>query len=279
MQPRAIGRFAWFVIVAQLAAVPLSSAATAGETALPAWSALVFEGSRFGVTARTEIEVASHPDREAAWSMHASSSVGSNSEEVNLVLKPASGAVLERRRLSKGKKSQRYKTYDYQADHILRIRHEPGGDAGSDPSTWPESSRVEVAYPDGADKMVVTEAYVLLLLAARQQPAPAAVLVHTDFNFYQVSFDIAEGPEVEVDYAVAGTDERVVGGRATRVVSLQVTPFGKQPDDRDFSLFGFEEDIEISFDAETGVPVQLRGIAPRIGRTTIGLLEMSRREN
>lgn len=259
-------------------ALGAAGAAAADAPPLPAWRSLLFEQSRFGVTARSQVAVDAGPAGGESWQLHATSSIANNTETVCLALDPASAAVLERTRMSSGR-NRRYKSYNYLPEYILRLRREPADDAGVPPRDWPVSSRREIPYPTDRDGLVVTEAYVLLLLAGRLQPGaeqPAAVIVYTDEDFYRVIMRVEEGPELDVDYSLAGSGERVTGPRPTRRVTLTVSPM-QGSRGGDFSLLGLEGEISLYLDADSGLPLELRGDAPRIGSSTIDLREVALR--
>jgi hypothetical protein len=239
---------------------------------LPPWQTLTFEQKALWATARSEISIAQLEGVENQWQLSASSSVVSNSEFVSLTLRADSGSTIERSRLSHGK-NQRLKTYSYRPDSVLRERREPGDNESQDVSQWRVSSQITVNYPPGLGQRAVTDAYALLPLAGRfleSGDESLDVAVHTDLNFYRVTLSRGEPSEVEVNYELAGQD-RVTGKQQVLQVTLRVSPLAPQEDKADFSLLGLSENISLLFAAESGLPLQLRGIAPRIGETSIEL--------
>jgi len=254
-------------------------AAGAPPPPLPAWQALEFEQRAFWATAQSLVAVTPGPDNDQLWTLTASSSVVGNSEQVKLSFVPASGQAMVRSRLSRGK-DQRFKFFDYQDDYIVRERRNPGADPHQPPSEWPVSSRKEIPYPADSADIVVTDAYTLLLLADRLQASSeesAEVVVHTEFNFYRVRMTCGNGIPITVDYQVTGAD-RVSGKRETRAVALQISELGDPVDKPDFSLLGLNGDIILFFDRASGLPVQVRGNAPRIGPTELNLKAVTPRE-
>jgi len=253
---------------------------TLADPDLPDWRVLEYQQQAFLVTAQSRVELTPCSEQPNQWQLTASSSVASNSEQVELTLAAEDGRALQRSRLSAGK-NQRYKTWVFAADSIRRERHNPPADADRPPGDWPVSSSREIPYPPLAANSVVTDAYALLALADRfldSTEAAAEVIVNTDFNFYRVQMSRSDGPTVGVDYVLAGAPSRVVGERETRGVTLQVSPIGAQPDKPDFSLLGLSGEITILFDRASGLPVQLRGTAPRIGSAMINLKGVTLRE-
>jgi hypothetical protein len=101
--------------------------------------------------------------------------------------------------------------------------------------------------------------------------------VHTDHNFYLVILSRGEAREIEVNYQLNG-QERVTGTQRAQQVRLQVSPLGPEEDKADFSLLGLSGDISLLLASDSGLPLQLRGVAPRIGETSIQLKTASLRE-
>ncbi len=267
-----LARMLLLSLLPTLAVVP---GARAGELpALPAWSVLEFEEQRFWATAYSRLEIPQPDAGQAYWEFTATSSVPGNSEEVSMHFEPASGDLIHRDRLSKGKKDQRLKSFDYEADYILRERRNPGKDGATAPDEWPVTSSKRVRYPEAADDVVVTNSYLLLLLAERlQAEGPGAtmeVLVHTDLNFYRARMTAGNGVPVSADFSIdGGKDTR--GTRDTTAVALKVTPEGELADKDDFSVLGLSGEIILLFDRESGLPLQVRGTAPRVGDMAINL--------
>ena len=252
----------------------------AENTALPPWQTLEFEQKALWATAKSRIELVAAPQHPGQWLLSANSSVVSNSEEVHLRLLATSGQLVSRSRLSRGK-NQRLKTYDYRPQYILRERRAPGPDPGQAAALWPLQSTKEVAYPDDLGAKVLTDAYALLLLAQRfgdTQTNSHQVAVHTDLNFYQVSLSRGQDTAIEVNYQLAGQGQ-VDGTRKARVIKLKVTALGQARDKADFRLLGLNGDIELLFDIESGLLLQLRGTAPRIGSSRISLKSATLRES
>ena len=249
-----------------------AGAAEVSPPLLPEWQVLEYEQQAFFVTARSRLEIAAGTDDPSRWQLTAQSSVANNTEEVALDLVAADGRARYRSRLSKGK-GERYKTYDFLPDSIVRVRRDPPKGTTAPPCEWPISSRKEFAYPPLAAGMVVTDAYTLPVLAWRflaSGAEGAEVVVNTEFNFYRVRMTHSDGPSVKVNYQVAGA-AAVTGSRPTRAVALAVSPLGKLAEKTDFSLLGLSGDISVLFDRESDLPLQLRGTAPRIGSTEINL--------
>jgi len=187
---------------------------------------------------------------------------------------PGSGRLLQRSRLSSGK-NMRVKEYRYAAGKLVRIRREPDSSQDWPPSRWPVSSRRDIAYPALEEGAVLTSMPALLLVAGSVAEAPGhavTVYVHGDLNFYRVRLSVVGEEKVEVDYSLAGEQQRVKGERTALVVGLQVDPVGTPRGDPEFSLLGLGGQVSILLDEQSGLPLQLRGRAPRIGETEINLV-------
>ena len=120
---------------------------------------------------------------------------------------------------------------------------------------------------------MVTDALLLLVLAApdRQQ---REFVVNTDFNFYRVTAMPGGTDSVEVKADLDG------GSRLRQVdlVKLVVKPIPPLRDDPDFALLGLSGDIVLAYDRATGIPVQVRGQAPRIGAAELTLRNLELRK-
>lgn len=263
-----------------LTLVSLSRAADIAIPQLPDWQVLEFEKKEFWAIARSRLEILTVPDNKKNWELNVRNSVVDNSEQIVVRFDPATGRSLTRSRLSRGK-DQRLKSYQYATDFILRERRDPGEDASVPPQEWPVTYSGKVNNPTAASATAITESYLLVLLAQRLQALgpdkTMDVLVHTDLNFYRVHLASGNGIPIDANYDVTG-QSHVSGRRETLAVALQVTPEGKLAEDPDFSLFGLQGEIILLFDRSSGLPLQIRGIAPRIGATTINLRSVTMRE-
>ncbi|MEP4486586.1 MAG: hypothetical protein ABJ013_13210 [Halioglobus sp.] len=246
---------------------------------LPAWETLEFEQKAFMTTAKSKVDITPGSDINAAWTLRLSSSIASNSEEITLTLDPASGRSIQRSRLSRGTKEQRYKAHEYKDGYVVRERRVPGSKPERPPAEWDLKSRMKVAYPN-LEGVPVSDPYFLLLLAGEFQDGNEKyrdVLVNTDRNFFSVRMTHAAPATTKLNYRVSGQAERVKGKRPTRAVSLAISPVEPLENNPDFSLLGLSGDITVLFDEESGIPVQLQGRAPRVGSTKLNLKSVTLR--
>ena len=258
--------------VCLIALLALLAAAVQASPELPVWRVLEFEQHALWATAKSRVSVDPIEGGNALWQLTASSSVVSNSEEVTLALEAETGRTVTRSRLSRGK-NQRLKTYDYTAQYILRERRDPGADSGQDGSDWQVTSSRQLMYPPQMNGLTVTSAFALVLLADRLRRSDsnsADFAVHTDLNFYRVALTRGPTTDVEVNYRIEGA-EAVTGIQRAEIIQVQAEPLGKLADKEDFSLLGLSGEISLLFDTDSGTLLQLRGVAPRIGKTEINL--------
>ena len=241
----------------------------------PGWRELFFERRSMWATARSRVSLGldEHDPFGPVRVLRLEGSLASNTEEETQLLAPHSYALLQRDRLTRGK-NQRLKQYRYGADQVERIRREPDTSAGPTPEQWPVSSRRTLPVPAFGEGSVVTSAQALLALAGEVIGAPGEpliVYVHTDVNFYRVRLVAAGEEVVDVDYSLAGGSQRVRGKRTAALVRLEADPAGTLQDPPDLTLMGLVGEISIALDKQTRLPLQIRGLAPRLGKTNISL--------
>lgn len=268
-------------LVAAVLLSGLSGIASADQNtvALPAWETLEFEQKAFMTTAKSRIDISPDSEADSAWTLRLSSSIASNSEEITLTLDPTSGRSLQRSRLSRGTKEQRYKAHVYMDDHVIRERRVPGSNPNRPPAEWDLKSRMKVAYPN-LEGVPVSDPYFLLLLAGEFQDGNKDylnVLVNTDRNFFSVRMTHGSPSTTKLNYRIAGQSERIKGKRPTRAVTLAISPVEPLENNPDFSLLGLSGNITVLFDEESGIPVQLQGKAPRVGSTKLNLKSVTLR--
>jgi hypothetical protein len=260
----------------------MASFAQAAENAvsqLPSWQVLEYEQKAFWATARSRLEILPVSGKPNVWALDVLSSVVDNSEQLAVSFDPATGRVLSRSRISSGKE-QRMKSYQYETDFILRERRNSPADTKTPPDQWPVTSTKYVNFPTSKGNTVVTSPYMLVLLASQLQAQgpnkSMEVIVNTDLNFYRVKLTSGNGVPIKADYKVSG-QEAVSGEFETVAVAIQARPEGKLEDKEDFSLLGLNGEIILFFDPKTGLPLQIRGDAPRIGSTEINLKSVTMR--
>ena len=261
-----------------LLAFSQGAAAEAAKPQLPAWQVVEFEEKAFWATARSRLEVVAVAGTPW-WDFTVSSSVVGNSEELLLRFDPQNRRALKRERISRGKE-QRLKSFIYEPQQVVRERRNPGANQDAPVDDWTVTSHSKINFPTAASELPVVTPHLLILLAQQlQSQGPdksIEVLVHTDFNFYRVRLTCGNGIPIDVNYSVNG-DTTYSGRRDTVAVALQVNPEGELSDKADFSLLGLQDEIILFFDKNSGLPLQVRGVAPRIGATEIDLKSVTLR--
>lgn len=277
-------KFRFFSYLALFVWPALLYGSAAPALTLPVWQGLEFEYKAFWATAKSSVEVERDAEDPEIWRLSADNSVASaiswNGEKKRLTMSAADGQLLQRSRYSKGN-SERIKIYDYLPQHIARERRDPGEIDNQAPEDWPLSNRVRIKYPQLSENVVITDSYALLVLADRFKDSAEKsmqVIVQTDFNFYQVRMTHSIDITIPVDYKIKG-GKRISGPRKASTVTLLVEPLGELHEEPDFDLMGLHGRLILLFDKETGVPVQLRGSAPRIGDVQIDLKQVVMRNS
>jgi hypothetical protein len=228
---------------------PVAQPVAASE--LPAWRTLHFHEEAFWATASSELTLSACGSEQELWCLQAISSVASNRENIELTAAP-NGRLLDRKRSSQGS-DQRRKSWNFGITSITRERQEP--DASGE---WRLTSSRKLSYPAG--DLPVTDP-ILLLILAEPDREPRSFVVNTDINFYRVTARDAGEDLVEVG---ARLDDKGQS-REVDLVAIEARPIEPMTDNADFNLLGLTGEVIIAYDRATGIPVQVRGKAPRIG--------------
>jgi hypothetical protein len=199
--------------------------------------------------------------------------VADNSEALQIET-AADGSLVQRRRESVGRERRRVKEWHYDGDGVRRLRMEPAKQPGQ--GEYVVTSDQTLRYP--TDVTSVTDPLLLLALAAPQHgEAPRRrLIVNTDLNFYAIELTDAGETTVTADYTLDG--KRVKGQIAVTLVAIEAVPLEPLADKPDFSLLGLSGVITIAFDG-SGLPLQLRGRAPRLGQTEVNLQSATLRQS
>lgn len=271
-----------FTVVALLSLCAQAAPTTGEPLTLPAWEVMEFEKQAFWATATSRFELQPAANAEDRWRLDVASVIPRNAEYVTVLFDTKTGRMIKKDRLSEGMTEKRLKSYAFLPQFIKRERRDPKRATDAPPQEWPLSSTLHVNYPDTRGETLITDGYMLPILASQllQQGNGAAmeVLVHTDNNFYRVRLICGNGIPVDADYAVSGGDS-VRGMRDTMGVAMHVRPEGSLPDKDDFNFLGLSGEIILLFDRDTELLLQVRGDAPRIGTTEINLKSVTMRSH
>ena len=247
-----------------------------------AWSRLELEATKFFLTARSAVELAGRPSREAVAELlvptqgHGLAPRGTESFRVDLHTRilnrdsrvrfwfdPGDARALQRSSYDRSKKRSRHRTYRYTRDGVFRRTLNPAdGEVDRPYASW---SRVDEHFvPLPAAGSAVTEAAALLyLIPAGDFRAPGdrqRVRVFTRGKVREVDVAAAGKERIRVSYAeVSDAGERRVEGEveALRVAVRPLAAAGEDKDD--FKLLGLEGDIDIFLEPRTRALLLVRG--------------------
>ncbi|MFN2328642.1 MAG: hypothetical protein ABR612_06985 [Chromatocurvus sp.] len=267
---------------------------------MPPWQQLVFEQKSFWATARGVLTLSEFTDARGAreidsahnsaqttdtgassgyLSLEVNNYVASSSEQITLTLDAATGATQFRWRLSRGRES-RVKIHEYYDTVIERERREPpAGNGNISPADWPATHEMNMPLPPEAEgrRIVATHALIVLLPTLLEDPSRADdYLVHTDLNFFLLDADLSD-KTMTIDNTITVDGERRKKDRRCQVLTLRMTPIPGNPEEPDVMLMGMSGKIHIFIDMASGLPLRLRGDAPRIGSAELNLIEASTR--
>lgn len=257
----------------------------ASALALPSWQQLVFEQQNFWARARGEVTLKKgvaplfpETGQEPFLRLEIQNTVGSSIESIVVDVTTDDAGSMARWRLSRGR-DQRLKTHRYLDNGILRERREPAAGDGEESLSsrdggWVSSGVIRVPLPQAARSRTLLTPHALLLLVPSLLEDPARAdnyLVHTDLNFFSIAVAVMPEDRTRADFRLDG--DKIDGKRRTRAVRLRLRPLPGNPEAPDFELMGLSGDITIRIDEATGLPLQLRGEAPRIGGAELNLVE------
>ncbi|WP_461481237.1 hypothetical protein [Porticoccus sp.] len=218
------------------------------------------------------------PEGDTLWQLVVQSQLGNGGEQVSIWMDPDTLQVYQRSRLSEGKQ-RRMKQYRLLEQGIYRVRREPlDAERGLSPDLWSKSSAMQRPFPPALTAVQPLLSPYALLVAVSTGPLRKpgdswTQYLYTDVDYLRVEMVVTGVAEVAVDYRLlsGNTTREVKGPVAALVVSLQVRPVGAAPEDA-FELMGLTGPVSILLDPVTGLPLQIRGSAPRMGETAIDLV-------
>lgn len=196
---------------------------------------------------------------------------------------PRTGAAFQRIRTRAGSKPNE-KKYRFTDAGVYRLRKKPGDAAAVKlgPAAWTEQKESFYPFtPLAAGCTNVTDAAVLLyFISAGATAGPNQTLcVFSKSDLFNVRLRAHGAEVVSVDYVE--TAAGVSSPRRGEVQALRYqidveTGLSSNPDAR-FQFLGLEGDIQILVDAETRVPIQVRGAISGVGQVALNLLALTRR--
>lgn len=280
----------------------------ASGLALPVWRELLFEDSRLWASASSQIRLHTVPAehfREQRLAPPELSGTGSarapggdvlalmidnrvvrNRERISAWIDLGDGGLLQRCRLSEGRSRSRAQCYSYFEQGVSRERREGANLRGQwstdDPDSisglirdWRATSLFALTPPRQPDSAAWLPVQALLLVAGdgrwAQLGEQRSARVHTDRDFFDVTLTWSghETLRVRHELRVGQSTQRVEATVEARVISIEASPLA--PADEDFEFFGLRAPLSLLIDPDTGLPLEVRGVAPRLGATGIGL--------
>jgi len=228
---------------------------------------------------------APEPSGEALVLM-SESRVASNREWRSEWLDPQTGSLLQRCRLGYGRADSRIKCYGYGQNAIYRERREsdmsvkdlnsPEGwsaqgarSASRLTQDWRATPPAHIILPEPLPEEEALISWPLLLPAISAQPLNqpgdrVQLWVHTDFDIWRVTLEVAGTEETKVDYELAPNARRVKGRQEALEVTISSEHLTGKPED-DFEFFGFSEPMSVLLDPKSRLPLVIQGEAPTFG--------------
>ncbi len=218
------------------------------------------------------------PGGDTLWQLRVQGQLGNSREQVSIWMDPDTLQVYQRSRLSEGKQ-RRMKQYRLLEQGIYRVRREPlDAERGLSPELWSKSSEMQRSFPEALSASPPLLSPYALLVAVSSGPLSKpgdswTQYLYTDVDYLRVEMAVTGVEEVAVDYRLlsGNTTREVKEPVAALVVSLQVQPVGAAPED-EFELMGLTGPVSILLDPVRGLPLQIRGTAPKMGETAIDLI-------
>lgn len=182
-----------------------------------------------------------------------------------------------------GYRVSRYATHGVQVEKAAPASGERKSAAAS---TWPLTERGFTAYGAAADACTaVTEATALLLMDPErlgERASGRGVCVISRKQLLQPEVSAPEERALSAGYRLHSVDGAVSEVSTSRVIryTVRLVPLaGGEGDVEDGHFLGFEGEIALEMDPETGIPVRLHGRAPLLGKVDFRLREAWRARN
>ncbi len=249
------------------------------------WSRLEFEASKFFITARSEVDLSSHPNQvvkaeliapDGARPLQAADAESyliairtrllSQESQVRFWFEPGDIQALQRSELSLSKKRQRHRTYRYAADGVYAQTLRPeAGEGERSHSAWSDIETEYIPFPEDLDGgVVVTEAASLLYAlpaAGLDRPGDSVLIyVYSHGHVSPVDITVEAKEQIDVDYVeVSSQGERHVQDQAEALRIALRPRAARGPERTDFKLLGLEGDIDFYLDPETRAPLLMTG--------------------
>ncbi len=172
-------------------------------------------------------------------------------------------------------------TYRFTQSGVYRIRKKPArsDEKKLEPAHWTKIKESFFSYPPvGPELKIVMEPTGILYLAAnldmRSPASPGSFYVFDRKQLHEVSVQVNERRSLKVSYVEKGRRKEIKRQGKTDAVRISIkpralAPQGKKPEE--FSFMGLKGEFEIYIDPVSGIPLQVSGQIPRIGKIDIRL--------
>jgi hypothetical protein len=195
------------------------------------------------------------------------------------VLDAATLGVVQTDDLRPGRRLKRRRFLDG-GDHVWRRRPDDRGQRRGDPEAWTLYREEHEAWPDVAvGDVPVTDGHSLLYQAAAarldREGQTLEVLLWTHDRLVRLVLRAAEAETVDARFRrhVSGQWVRVAGPVSARRVTVDVEPLSPEGLPEDLDVLGMKRGVELALEVGTGLPLEVRGEVPPVGRVVVRLVE------
>ena len=172
-------------------------------------------------------------------------------------------------------------TYRFTQSGVYRIRKKPARSEEKklEPARWTKIKESFFSYPPAApESKIVMEPTGILYLAAnldmRSSASTRSLYVFDRKQLHEVTVQVNERRALKFNYVEKGRRKEIQRQGKLDAVRISfkpraLAPEGKKPEK--FSFMGLKGDFEIYIDPVSGIPLQVSGQIPKIGKTHIRL--------
>jgi hypothetical protein len=193
---------------------------------------------------------------------------------------PSDASALGRIRLRAGEDDFK-KTYRFTDQGVFRHRIEPKdkGEARLEPDQWTDIK--DTFYPYDLDQLgcsVVSErtvlVYILSTVALSNSNAPLTVCVFGKRQLHRVKLINAGAESIKVNFIEKSVQNEIRKQGTIKAIKVAITAHPINPvleDAENFSFLGFHKSIAIYIEPASGLPIQVSGIIPNVGKAELKL--------
>lgn len=203
--------------------------------------------------------------------------LGLNSS-ITLWMNPDTTA-LQRTSLSTGRKFY-FRSLRYHLRGVSSVRKQPGNKAeeGENHLQWRKTSNSYYPIPEAEQALILTEAealfYILPASGIAEPGESRTVYVYDRKGSVRVDLQVQEGVRLKVDYRKKSATGQQRVAESIDTLRIRIKPHPLHSDAKaDFSFLGYKDKIDLFYDPQTGLIVQLSGKADYLGTVDIKLKE------